>query len=238
LLNYSSAYIMPVKLVVFDMAGTTVKDNHEVTRAFQAALKKSNYKVPIELIDPLMGYEKNQAIRQILRLHEHNDAKITNELVGKIHKDFVQNMISHYRDAKGIEPLPHVEETFAKLHEQGVQVGVNTGFSRDIADTIINRLQWKEKGLIDHVVGSDEVEFGRPHPYMIQKMMLEGGIERPEDVAKVGDTEVDIREGQSANCGYVIGVTTGTFRREELEPYRPTHIIDDIAEILDIINQK
>ena len=219
------------------MAGTTVKDNHEVSKAFQAALKKSNYKVPVELIDPLMGYEKNQAIRHILRLHEFNDAKIITELVDKIHKDFVQNMISHYREAKGIEPLPHVEETFAKLHERGIQVGINTGFSRDIADTIINRLQWKEKGLIDHIVGSDEVEFGRPYPYMIQKMMLDGNIDRPEEVAKVGDTEVDIREGQQAKCRYVIGVTTGTFKREELEPYNPTDIIDDIAEVIDIINQ-
>jgi len=219
------------------MAGTTVKDNHEVSKAFQAALKKSNYTVPIELIDPLMGYEKNQAIRQILRLHEHNDAKITNELVSKIHKDFVHYMIKHYKEAPGIKPLPHVEETFARLRAMGVQVGINTGFSRDIADTIVERLQWKEKGLIDHVVGSDEVDLGRPYPYMIQKMMTDGGIERPEDVAKVGDTEVDIREGQQAHCGYVIGITTGTFKREELEPYNPTHIIDDIAQVIDIINQ-
>src|SRR5258708_406049 len=104
---------MPIKLVVFDMAGTTVKDNHDVSKAFQAALKKSNYIVPIELIDPLMGYEKNLAIKQILRLHEHNDAKITPELVNKIHHDFVRAMIDHYKSGKGIEPLPNVEETFA-----------------------------------------------------------------------------------------------------------------------------
>ena len=114
---------MPIKLVVFDMAGTTVKDDHDVSKAFQAALKKSNYEVPIELINPLMGYEKNLAIRQILRLHEHNDAKITVELVNKIHQDFVQTMIDHYREDEGIEPLPNVEETFAKLREKGVQIG-------------------------------------------------------------------------------------------------------------------
>jgi phosphoglycolate phosphatase-like HAD superfamily hydrolase len=118
-----------------------------------------------------------------------------------------------------------------------VQVGINTGFSRDIADTIVHRLQWIEKGLIDHVVGSDEVELGRPYPYMIQKMMLDGGIERPKEVAKVGDTEVDIREGQHAGCAYVIGITTGIFTRKELEPYHPTHIIDDIAQVIDIIKQ-
>jgi phosphonatase-like hydrolase len=226
---------MSVKLVVFDMAGTTVKDNHDVTRAFQAALRKSHYEVPLELIDPLMGYEKNLAIRQILRLHEHNDAKITTELVGKIHQEFVQQMIHHYQFAPGIEPLPHVEETFAKLKSLGIKVGVNTGFSRDIADTIVNRFQWIEKGLIDHVIGSDEVELGRPHPYMIQKMMADAGIARPQEVAKVGDTEVDILEGQKAGCRYVVGITTGTFTREGLEPLKPTHIVDDIAELIDII---
>ncbi len=228
---------MSIKLVVFDIAGTTVKDDHDVSKAFQAALLKSGYQVPLDLINPLMGYEKNQAIRQILRLHEHNDAKITTELVSQIHKEFVHQMIQHYKTAPGIGPLPNVEETFAALHDKGIQVGINTGFSRDIADTIVDRLQWREKGLIDHVVGSDEVELGRPHPYMIQKMMVDGKIERAKEVAKVGDTEVDVREGQNAGCRYVIGVTTGIFTRQELEPYNPTHIIDDIADVIDIISK-
>jgi phosphonatase-like hydrolase len=229
---------MPIKLIVFDMAGTTVKDDHDVSKAFRAALKKSKYDVPLELINPLMGYEKNQAIKQILRLHEPNDAKITKHLVDKIHHDFVHQMIDHYRHAHGIAPLPHVEETFERLHQQGVQVGINTGFSRDIADAIIDRLKWTEKGLIDHVVGSDEVELGRPYPYMIKKMMHDGHIKKSEEVAKVGDTEVDVREGQNAGCRYVIGITTGIFTRQQLEAYNPTHIIDDISEVLDIINQE
>jgi phosphonatase-like hydrolase len=228
---------MAIKLVVFDIAGTTVKDDHDVSKAFQAALRKSHYEVPVELIDPLMGYEKTLAIKQILRLHEHNDAKITPELVSKIHKEFVRQMIDYYHKAPGIEPLPNVEETFTGLRKKGVKVGINTGFSRDIADTIVARLNWVENGLIDYVVGSDEVELGRPYPYMIQKMMAESGIENAKEVAKVGDTEVDIREGQNAGCKYVVGITTGTFTRQELEKYNPTHIIDNIAQVLEIINQ-
>lgn len=228
---------MSIKLVVFDIAGTTVKDEHNVSKAFQAALKKYNYNVPLELINPLMGYEKNQAITQMLHLHEHDESKITTQLVDDIHREFVKQMIHFYKTEPGIEPLPNAEETFAKLHEMGVQVGINTGFSRDIAETIVKRLQWQEKGLIDHMVGSDEVELGRPHPYMIQKMMHDGGITDPLEVAKVGDTEVDMREGQNSGCKYVIGVTTGIFTRAELEEYHPTYIIDDIAQVIDIISQ-
>ena len=36
---------MSVKLVVFDIAGTTVKDNNNVSEAFQLALAK--HKIPI-----------------------------------------------------------------------------------------------------------------------------------------------------------------------------------------------
>ena len=228
---------MPIKLVVFDIAGTTVKDDHNVSKAFKAALDKYNYNVPLELINPLMGYEKNQAITQMLRLHETDESKITVGLVNDIHREFVKQMIHFYQFEPGIEPLPNVEETFAALHNAGVLVGVNTGFSKDIAETVVNRLQWREKGLIDYLIGSDEVELGRPHPFMIQKIMQEADITDPKEVVKVGDTEVDIREGQSVGCKYVIGVTTGIFTRAELEEYHPTQIIDDIAELLDIIKQ-
>lgn len=226
---------MPIKLVVFDIAGTTVKDDHAVSKAVQTALQKSNYKIPLEFINPLMGYEKNMAIKQLLRLQEHNDARITTELVSRIHREFVQQMIAYYQFSPDIQSLPNVEDTFIALRSRDIQVGINTGFSRDIAEVIVKRLRWAEDGLIDHLVGSDEVELGRPYPYMIQKMMLAGGIAEAGEVAKVGDTEVDVREGQNAGCRYVIGITTGIFTRKELEPYKPTHIIDDIAEVIDIV---
>lgn len=226
---------MSVKLVVFDLAGTTVKDNNDVSKAFQSALSQYGYSVPLEQINPIMGYEKTEAITKMLNTHEPDTSKINPGLVGNIHRDFVRTMIDHYSFSGTIEALPNVEETFAALQASGIRVGINTGFSRDIADAIINRLQWRDKKLIDFLVGSDEVKQGRPSPLMIQKMMEEGNIEDANDVVKVGDTEVDVREGQNTGCRFVIAVTTGAFSRAELEPYQPTHIIDDIAEVLEII---
>lgn len=226
---------MSVKLVVFDLAGTTVKDNNDVGKAFQAALSKYGYVVPLNKINPIMGYEKNEAIAKILYAHEPETSKITEGLVTGIHQEFVTEMIRHYQHADGVSALPEVEDTFAALQQMGIQVGLNTGFSREIAEAIVHRLQWREKGLVDHLVGSDEVQRGRPFPYMIQKMMLEDGIEDGNEVVKVGDTEVDVREGQQAGCRYVIGITTGAFSRAELEQYQPTHIVDHMSAILDII---
>ncbi|WP_461448539.1 HAD hydrolase-like protein [Mucilaginibacter sp.] len=227
---------MSIKLVVFDIAGTTIQDEIGVMNAFRETLKSHGYEVPIDEVALVMGYKKIEAIRVLLK-NSPDQSAITDKLINKIHDDFVKHMISFYSDSAEIQVFPHTEETFKNLHEQGVKVGLNTGFTRAIADTIINRLQWQEKGLVDYVIASDEVEQGRPHPYMIQKMMSAFDITDSNEVAKVGDTEVDIHEGQNAGCKYVIGVTTGSFTREALEPYNPTHIIDDIADVLTIINE-
>ena len=141
-------------------------------------------------------------------------------------------MITFYKNDPSIAPTPHAEETMKKLKEAGVLVGLNTGFSRDIADTIVERLQWKEKDLFDYLVASDEVEHGRPSPEMIHKMMAAADITNPASVAKVGDTEVDINEGKNVGCKYIIGVTTGAYSREALSLYQPTHIVDDLTEII------
>lgn len=225
-----------IKLAIFDIAGTTIKDNHDVSKALQVALVKHGYAVDLAQINSLMGYEKNLAIGQLLQMQGLATETISTQLINAIHADFVQQMLNFYTSGPVIEPLPQVEETLKALREQGVKVGINTGFSKDIADAIINRLKWREKGIIDYLIGSDEVELGRPHPFMIQQLMQQAGITDPLQVLKAGDTEVDIHEGQNAGCRYVVGITTGIFTREELASYHPTHLIDDIAEVLTIIN--
>jgi phosphonatase-like hydrolase len=221
---------MGIKLVVFDIAGTTLRDDHQVSKVFQRALNHFGYIVSLDHIDPLMGYEKAQAIRQLV---EAGKAPAEDELIKSIHQRFMTLMMEYYQTAD-LQPLPHVEETFRKLQEAGIRVAINTGFSRNIASIVIDRLQWKTNKLIDILIASDEVPLGRPHPYMIRAVMDALKISDPQEVMKVGDTEVDIREGQNAGCRYVIGITTGIFSREALASYNPTHIIDDISDVVTI----
>jgi len=225
---------MSIKLVVFDMAGTTVSDENYVALAFQKAMKKFGYSLDMDDINPIMGYEKPLAIEMMLKKHEADVTRINANLIVSIHTEFVRSMLEFYKTAN-IEPLPNVESTFAKLRGMGIKIGLDTGFSKDIARLILDRLQWEDH--IDHMVASDEVKNGRPFPDMIQKIMAELNITHADEVAKVGDTEVDVNEGINAGCKYVIGITTGSFKRHELEPYHPTHIIDDISEVISIINQ-
>ena len=61
-------------------------------------------------------------------------------------------------------------------------------------------------------------------------------IDDAREVAKVGDTKVDIEEGRNAGCGLVVAVTTGAYTREQLEQYYPDHIIDSLQQFPALIH--
>lgn len=225
-----------IKLAVFDMAGTTIKDNSNVAAAFQEAFLHHGFdKVTLEEAQEKMGYPKPLAIRDILSQNTADKNLITEELIASIHSDFVKNMIAYYRDTPGISFMDDAEEVFEELHNLGIKVGLDTGFSRDITDVILERVGWKNTPLLDITVCSDEVEKGRPFPDMIQLMMEKFGIKDPKEVIKIGDTEVDVNQGLNSGCLMSIGVTTGAFTKEELAKHKPTHIINSLKEIIPLV---
>ncbi len=216
------------------MAGTTVKDKNYVGLAFQKAMSAHGYEVSIAEINPMMGYEKPLAIKMLLKQYGCSETEITEGLIFAIHEDFVSAMIHFYQTSAEVVPLPNVADTFLQLKARGIKIGLDTGFSRNIAEIIVDRLNWSD--MIDILVASDDVPRGRPFPDMIRKMMEELNISDPQEVVKVGDTEVDINEGLNTGCKYSIGITTGAFTREGLLKYHPTHVIDDISEVLALIS--
>lgn len=226
---------MPVKLAVFDIAGTTVADDSAVAIAFSKAFEVYGYAVAEEDIKPLMGYKKPVAIQIML---EKIGAEMDAELVDEIHREFETEMLDHYQYSPGVKAMPGAEELMMQLKEKGIRIALNTGFSKVIADAIMGRLQWIEKGLVDDYIASDEVEEGRPQPLMIQILMQRAGIDDPKEVIKIGDTEVDVNEGRNAGCSVVVAVTTGAFTRAQLEPYTPDHIIDNLSELPALIFER
>lgn len=226
---------MSIELVVFDIAGTTVRDKGSVADAFMEAAASFGVQVPLEEVNKVMGFRKKEAIRILLDkfyLERKEDIEV---LIEKIHDAFTRSMIQFYEQDTTLAPLPYVEATFAWLKARGIKIALNTGFTRPITDAILKRLEWDKQGVLDMVITSDEVPEGRPHPYMIAAIMEQLGVSDPGQVAKVGDTEVDVEEGRNAACGLVVSVTTGAYTRSQLEQYKPDTIIDSLAEFPPLI---
>jgi phosphonatase-like hydrolase len=220
---------MGVELVVFDMAGTTVRDGNAVRSCFSAALATAGMSAAPEAINAVMGLPKPQAVRMLA------GPTVPQVTVDAIHTDFVARMQRYYQTDPAVSEEKGASATFARIRGAGVKVALNTGFSRPIVEILLARLGWREGAAIDASVTSDEVPRGRPHPDMILHLMQKLGVADARSVAKIGDTPSDLQEGTAARCGRVIGITTGAHTRQQLTAVPHTHLIDGLAELAGVL---
>ena len=190
--------------------------------------------ISIAEANDVMGIPKPVAIRMLLE-RKGDGSVISQEKITTIHKHFVDAMRTFYLEDASVSEKDGVSETFRELKRRGIKIYVDTGFDRVITDALLARMQWYDQGLIDGSVTSDEVPLGRPHPDMIYRAMELSGTANVAEVAKVGDTTVDLLQGQSAGCSLVIGVTTGAHCVEELESTYHTHLVEHISEIVNLV---
>lgn len=226
---------MTPALIIFDLAGTTVRDNRDVHKALQRALLDEGVSISLEEANVVMGIPKPVAIEQLLR-DKKLDNRINERWIQTIHQRFQNYMIQFYQNDETVEEKEGVSALFAALRNRGIIVGVDTGFDRSITQPLLDRLGWIKNDLVSLSVTSDEVPRGRPFPDMIYKAMNLAGVQDSSLVAKVGDTLSDLEEGRSAGCKWVVGVTDGAFSREALSKGYSTHLIDTIQELRSIFN--
>ncbi len=225
-----------IALVVFDIAGTTVSDAGNINDCFRDAFAEAGIEVESAEVDTVMGYRKIDAVRIIVEKYSKLEGAENEKLIDSIHTRFNELMVAFYQETATLLPLPYADEIFKWLKERQIKVALNTGFTRVITNALLTRLGWNNHPDIDRVVCSDEVHEGRPAAYMIQYLMNELQVSDAKEVVKVGDTEVDIKEGRNAGCGRVIAVTTGAYTRAQLEQYQPDHIIDSLEQLTTILN--
>ncbi len=216
------------KLAVLDIAGTTVVDKDFVAISFVQAFIHYGVDLSVEEINPLMGFKKTEAIAKVL---SSKNIEVSEEKVKLIHDLFVAEMIKFYSNSPEVEAISGAEDFFMFLKSKDIVVTLDSGFPRVIVEVVLDRLQWLEKGFIDHYIASDEVEKGRPFPFMINELMKRADVQDVKSVIKIGDTMVDIQEGFMSGCGLVAAVTTGAYTRNELAVYAPHHIVDSLKEL-------
>ncbi len=211
------------KLVVFDMAGTTVEDRGEVPAAFAAALAEHEIHVTPGQVNAVRGASKRQAIWQLVPDGPERDSR-----ADRAYASFKEQLAQRF--IAGVRPIPGAEGTFAWLRERGVRLALNTGFDRDIATLLVAALRW-DQGQVDAVVCGDEVSCGRPAPQLIFRCLEATGTISVRDVAVVGDTTLDLQAGHNAGVRWNIGVLSGAHQRTQLEEQPHTQLIASVADL-------
>jgi phosphonatase-like hydrolase len=155
-----------IKLVVFDMAGTTVDEDNVVYKTLHSTILGEGFNV--SLLDVLQhgaGKEKHQAIKDVLgaKSIQGFDSK---EIFNKFQKNL--DVAYEHLEAKSFDGVPSLLKT---LREKEIKIALNTGYNRRIAKLLLAKLGWREAREYDTLVTADDVSNGRPHPDMIYLAM-------------------------------------------------------------------
>ncbi len=230
-----------IKLVVFDMAGTTVKDDREVEKCFMQAAANTGLQAPTDRVIAMMGISKKLVFQTLWAEQINKDDSSYASNVETSFIEFKQILENHYR-TQPVEPTEGCLGLFDWLRSQQIKIALTTGFYREVTDIILNRLGW-DRGLNENYIGTEDSliqasitpseiynQEGRPAPYMIQKAMYLLGITDPKQVVCIGDTPSDLAAGRNTGCLYTFGVTNGTHTKEQLAAYPHDGLVASLAE--------
>lgn len=238
--------MQPIQLVVFDMAGTTVTDHHEVERCFAEAAAQTGLPVTAERILAMQGLAKRYVFETLWTEHLGPEADVARR-VDDSYAVFRTILENHYR-THGATPTEGCLDAFAYLRERGIAIALTTGFYRVVTDIILDKLGWLAgldgryvggpEGLIQASIASDEVERGRPYPQMIERAMTLLGVHNPKAVVNIGDTPSDLLSGRAAGVGLNLGVTNGTHTRDQLDAYPHDSLLDSLALLPAVVESR
>ncbi|WP_128547372.1 HAD family hydrolase [Larkinella soli] len=229
-----------IQLVIFDMAGTTVRDRKEVEGCFAEAARQTGLIVSGERITAVQGWAKRFVFETLWTEQLGAGDPSIPERVDHSYAVFRDILENHYR-TQSVEPTEGCLDTFRLLREQGIAIALTTGFYRKVTNIILERLGWNAglddqyrgtpESLIQLSVASDEVAQGRPAPDLIFRVMETLGISDPQAVVNLGDTPSDLESGRRAGVRLSLGITNGTHTADQLRPYDSDGLIGSLREL-------
>ncbi len=237
--TYHREYRGPIKLVIFDWAGTTIDYGcYAPAVVFIEVFKRRGIEITMEQARRPMGLKKLDHIRAISQQDEvaelwrkvHGRECTEEDVHDMFEKDFVPLQVECIGDYAKI--IPGTVETVNELRGRGIKIGSTTGYFTEAME-ICYREAEKQGYVPDSNACSSDVPAGRPEPWMVFSNMQQSRIFPPEAVVKVDDTKPGIEEGLNAGV-WTIGLSkTGNevgLNEEELAALREEIVRRKVAK--------
>ncbi|MFJ6565950.1 HAD family hydrolase [Streptomyces sp. NPDC091292] len=217
-----------IRLVVLDMAGTTVADGGLVERAFSTAAERlgvepgtDDHARKLAYVRATMGESKISVFRHLFG--DEDLAQRANTAFEEAYGELV--------DGGLIAEIPGARATIEALRESGRTVVLTTGFARTTQDALLDALGWRDLGLLT-LCPADAGGRGRPYPDLVLEAFLRAGAaDALRQVAVAGDTSYDMLSGVRAGAGVVAGVLTGAHGDAELRAAGATDVLGSVVEL-------
>lgn len=258
----STTHPTAVKLVIFDLAGTTVDYGCIApVAAFVEGFREFGVSISLDQARGPMGMEKRAHIRavgQILEVAEQwlslHGRNMTEGDIDKMYRAFVPLLLKTLPDYSAL--IPGLSECIQDLQCRDIPFAATTGYFREAADIVLQ--QAEQLGFTPAAsCCATEVTTGRPAPWMIYSCMQSLSVYPPTAVVNVGDTQVDVESGRNAGVwsigvaisGNEVGLSLDEVKnldkasyqrcaqkaQEALKSAGAHYVIDSVAELPQII---
>ena len=213
------------KLVIFDLDGTLLNTIDDLGDAANYVMRHYGYP---EFTSEEYKYKVGHGIRKLVERalpQEHRTSQEVDEATALF--------MPYYELHKADKTCPYsgIPQTLMALQMKGVRIAVATNKAQKAVEGLM-RYYFPQIHFLATIGQSDRVP-AKPDPTIVHEIIRRAGLTKDE-VLYVGDSNVDMETARNAGVE-ACGVTWGFRKREELEAYRPAHIIDKPEQILELL---
>lgn len=213
-----------MKTVIFDFDGTIADTRAGIVSTVKATLHAMGLPdVAEDAIKELIGLPLKETF---VRAANIDDEKLLAEAV-----DTYRRLFNKICEDK-ICLFPHVADTLRELHSRGKILAVASSRGHESLSMLLGMFGISR--YISLISGEQDVVNKKPAPDMALRI-LDITHSKASETLVVGDTSFDIEMGKGAGCT-TCGVTYGNHPRQKLETAGADFIIDNFADITDIVN--
>jgi len=213
-----------MRAVVFDLDGTLLDGREgifwqyeQLTKQFDGASASRN-----EIASAMHGN-----VEDVVRSLVKNENIPLDVLLNRYDELVVESLVN-------LQPYSGVTELLPILRRVGVRVAaVTSGTHHSISALEAMGI----KQYFEIIITGQHTTNPKPHPEGILLALKHMAVPVSE-AAVVGDTIADIEAGKRANVAKTIAVTHGFGTVEALRGAQPTHVIDDIPSLLDVLDAR
>ncbi len=213
-----------IKVVIFDMDGTTVDTINSIAYFANQALKRFGLsEVPVEKFFTFVGDGPKKLFERLINF-SGGDLSKTDEILNSYLEEYNNNYLYLSKPYDGI----------LKMLEELKKQGIKTAILSNKQDEAVKKISEELFGdLVQISIGSFENVPKKPAPDSLFNVMNSLGVSK-EEVLFVGDTNVDIFTAKNASVKS-IGVLWGFRDEKELTDAGADYIVSDPEEILNVI---
>lgn len=218
---------MDIHAYVFDFDGTLADSRECSVVSTQEAFKKMGLSIPdAKDIESYMGIPIEVSFKEM------SQNSLSAEKLDQLFYCFREIYKSYENEL--IKTFPHVEDILQEIKSLQKQLYIVSSKHSNVLERNLKSLGIYH--FFDDVISADKVEYFKPHPDGINKIIEKNKFDRKR-VMMIGDAIYDIQMAKAAKV-VSCGVTWGCHSEELLAKENPDYLIHNFHELLDLCTVK